>query len=257
MLSVGKRSQLCQCSGMRIVCPECHAAYQVSAMIKNAILVCHRCNTEFDSYGNKVVEESEVAQILAHQQSVAPTFGISDLNQAGMKRKPGNIWLWLSLVLISLTTIGMILHWDTWQYNAYIRGYMISADTHAPILDSDWRIVPESVHSQWLKRDDGSIILIIEGNVENQLRADLPTPEIQISFMTQTGQNYTVIQPITEPPSLDTLKATPFVSPAIDKTMVGAFAQRGFILLLEETPRSSQQFTLHALAVQRQGLTQL
>jgi len=242
---------------MRIVCPECHAAYQVSAMIKNAILVCHRCNTEFDSYGNKVVEESEVAQILAKQESVAPTFGISDLNQAGMKRKHGNIWLWLGLVLFALSAGGMAWHWDTWQYNAYIRGYMVSADSNAQVLDSDWRIVPESISSQWLKRDDDSIVLVIEGKVENQLRADLPTPEIQISFITQTGQDFNLIQPITEPPSLDALKSVPFMSPAIDTTLVPSFAQRGFMLLIEEAPRSSMQFTMHALAVQRQGKNRL
>lgn len=32
---------------MRILCPNCHAVYEVGPLIKNAVLVCHRCNTEF------------------------------------------------------------------------------------------------------------------------------------------------------------------------------------------------------------------
>jgi len=33
---------------MHISCPHCDAAYEVGPLIKNAILVCHRCHTEFN-----------------------------------------------------------------------------------------------------------------------------------------------------------------------------------------------------------------
>lgn len=242
---------------MRIVCPECHAAYQVGAMIKNAILVCHRCNTEFDSYGNKIVEESEISQILSQQQSVAPTFGIHELKQAGLQKHHAHIWVWMSLVLLALSAAGLVWHWPTWQYHADIRGYLVGTQPQQTVLDRDWLILPESVHSQWLVRDDKSIVLIIEGKVRNQLNTPLPAPEIQISFNTQTGQDYTLIQAITEPPSLSTLQASPFISPPVDSTRIRSLGERGFILLIKDTPRSSQQFVMHALAVQRRGQTNL
>ncbi|MDX8396621.1 MAG: hypothetical protein R8K22_09425 [Mariprofundaceae bacterium] len=37
-----------QHGGMRIVCPHCQATYQIDTLIRNAMLVCHRCKNEFD-----------------------------------------------------------------------------------------------------------------------------------------------------------------------------------------------------------------
>ncbi len=242
---------------MRVVCPECFASYQVDAAIKNAVLVCHKCNTEFDSYGQKIIAGDATTQPFQTQEEQAPTFGLKDLAQSGLNKRKPHVWLWMSLVLLLVIASGVAFNWQVWSHHGVFRGYQLQLQPESPVLDSDWEIQASSVHSQWLKRDDGSLALIVEGEVSNRLSIPLPPPEIQVTFITQTGQNNKVVQPITEPANMDMLKASPFVSPPVDKTAVFPLGSRGFILVLEDVPLSTQNIMLHALAVQRQGNPQL
>ncbi|HID37131.1 MAG TPA: hypothetical protein EYP39_07150 [Ghiorsea sp.] len=242
---------------MRVICPECFASYQIEAVVKNAVLVCHKCDTEFDGFGNKVVAGDATSQLFQAQEEHAPTYGIKDLAQSGMQKKKQHAWLWMSLILLILTTAGIANHWHLWSHHGVFRGYFLQVQQGSPVLDSDWQVTPDSVHSQWLKRDDGSLALVVEGEVRNLLSIPLPPPEVKVTFITQTGQNDEIIQPITEPASLAVLKASPFVSPAVDKTSVFPLGSRGFILVLEDVPLSTQNIELHALAVQRKGQSKL
>jgi len=242
---------------MRIVCPECHAAYKVGAIIKNAILVCHRCQTEFDTMGNRIVEDNETAKIFKAQEEAAPTFGISDLLQSGMQSKKDHIWIFMILVLIVISASGIAMRWQHWQYNSFVRAIQMEVSPTTPILDRDWLIIPDSIHSQWLTRADQSLVLWIEGRVQNLVTSSLPAPEIKITFVTQTGKNVEVVQAITEPGDINAYQAVPFVSPPVDEIPVPAQGTRGFILLIEDAPHSTQHILLHALAVQKKGATTL
>lgn len=242
---------------MRIVCPNCHAAYKVDAVIKNAILVCHKCNTEFDTYGNKVTEESETTQQFKKLEENAPTFGLYDMVQSGVNNRNSQIWLAMSIVLSLIIITGVISRWDHWQYNSFARAFELRTDLSAKIIDRDWRIIPDSVSMHWLERDDKSFVLLVEGEVENLVSTLLPAPEIRLTFVTQTGKNIVLTQPITEPTELATFKAVPFSSPAIDKVPVAATGSRGFLLLVEDPPLSTQHVLLHAFAVQRKGASML
>jgi len=242
---------------MRIVCPECHAAYQVGAVIKNAILVCHRCDTEFDTYGNKIAPENETQQIFKNQEENAPTFGLSDLMQSGMKGQKEQVWLWLFLVLLTLSVLGIAMQWQHWQFSGVVRAIEIETQTPAEVLDRDWRILPESVDSQWLKREDDSLVLIISGKVENQVATSLSPPEIRVTFNTQIGENIVMTMPITEPADIKTLKTVPFSSPPVDNTPVSMLKSRGFMLLIENAPQTTQHILLHAIATQHSSQAKL
>ena len=242
---------------MRIVCPECHAAYQVGAIIKNAILVCHRCQTEFDTMGNRIVEENETSQIFKAQEEAAPTYGISDLAASGLQGRRGQIWSFMILVLLVLSCAGAALRWQHWQFNTFVRAIQMEISPSTPILDRDWNILPDSIQSQWLTRDDQSLALMIEGKVQNLVSSSLPAPEIKVTFVTQTGKNIDMVQPITEPAEVSTYQSVPFVSPAVDAVPVPAQGERGFILLIEDAPLSTQHILLHALAVQKKGAAKL
>jgi len=242
---------------MRIVCPECHAAYKVGPLIKNAILVCHRCETEFDTFGNKITAHNETAQIFKHQENTAPTFGLHDLIQSGMKTRQAYIWLWMILILLIIAAVGLNIRWQHWQFNGFVRAYQVEVSNQTEVLDRDWKVPPETVHSQWLTRDDQSLVLIIEGQVESLVAAELPAPEVKVTFVTQTGKDISFTQAITEPAELKILQSAPFVSPPLDKTPVSALGTRGFLLLIEDAPRSTQHILLHALAVQKKGANKL
>ena len=242
---------------MRIVCPECHAAYQVGAIIKNAILVCHRCNTEFDTYGNKITEGNETAEVFKKQEEHAPTFGVKDLIQSGMGGKKEQVWLWMILILLALMLAGITVQWEHWKFNSISRAVNIEINQDAPILDRDWKIIASTIQSQWLKRKDGSLALVIEGQVQNPVGTALPPPEIKITFVTQVGQNIEMVSPITEPADLRTLQEVPFISPPVDKTFVPMFKSRGFLLLVENAPQAVQHILLHALPTQRKSTAPL
>lgn len=242
---------------MRIVCPECHAAYQVGAMIKNAILVCHRCNTEFDTYGNKIAEGNATAEVFKKQEEHAPTFGIKDLIQSGMNGKKGHVWLWMILILLALIFTGIAVQWEHWKLNSMARAVSIEIQQDAPVLDRDWKIIANTVQNQWLKRKDDSLALVIEGQVQNLVGTALPPPEIKITFVTQIGKNIEMVLPMTEPADLEALQNVPFISPPVDKTPVSMLATRGFLLLIEDAPQATQHILLHAIATQRQSAQKL
>jgi len=242
---------------MRIVCPECHAAYQVGAIIKNAILVCHRCQTEFDTMGNRIVKENETSKIFKAQEEAAPTFGISDLLQSGMQTQKDRIWVFMVLLLIVISAAGAAIRWQHWQYNGFVRAIQMEVSPTTPVLDRDWLIIPDSIHARWLTRDDQSLVLWIEGRVQSLVNTSLPTPEVKITFVTQTGKNVEVIQAITEPADIQTYQAVPYVSPPVDEIPVPSRGTRGFILLIEDAPHSTQHILLHALAVQKKGAVTL
>jgi len=247
---------LCKYCRMRIVCPECQAAYNLGPMIKNAILVCHKCNTEFDTYGHRITAHNPVQQVFKAQEAAAPTFGLHDLMQSGMNNSRPYIWLWMILVLLFLSAVGSAVRWEHWQLQGTIRGFSLQAEEDAPVQDRDWRILPETVSTQWLEREDHSLALLVEGRVQNMVNLALPLPEIQLLFITQTGENIENIQVITEPAGIATLQAVPFTSPPIDEMPVVGLGQRGFMLLVEDAPDSTVHILLHALAVQRQGMQQ-
>jgi len=250
MLSVGKLHNLCQSRAMRIVCPECHAVYKLGAIIKNAILVCHRCNTEFDTYGHRITDGSQTAAIFKKQEEHAPTFGIQDLAQSGMNNQRKSILSWMILVLILLSVAGIAVQWQHWQWHGLTRAINLETDNTQLILDRDWHILPETVRSQWLTRDDQSTVLIVSGEVASLVYTAMPVPDIKITFMTQTGENQEVIQAITEPADMPTLSSAPFISPPVDIIPIPALGQRGFLLLIENVPMYTQHMILHAIAVQ-------
>ncbi|MDX8382932.1 MAG: hypothetical protein R8M45_02550 [Ghiorsea sp.] len=226
-------------------------------MIKNAILVCHRCDTEFDTYGNTIVEDSEAKKIFKAQEDAAPTFGLHDLIQSGMRSRNQHIWLWMVLVLLVLSAVGLSLRWEHWQLQSSIRGYSLQTHQSALILDRDWHISPNSVSTQWLKREDKSIVLLIEGQVENMVNTALPLPEIQMIFVSQMGQKTEKIEVITEPANIPTMQAVPFASPPIDTLPVSGLNKRSFMLLIEDVPDSSAHILLHAKATQRPSIKSL
>jgi len=235
---------------MRIVCPECHAAYQVGAIIKNAILVCHRCNTEFDTYGNRIVDGDETSQIFEKQAQHAPTTGVKDLIQSGMRKKHTRVWLWMLLILAAIGIAGVVTQWPYWKHSSLVRGISITVNPETPIMDSDWSILAETVQAHWLKREDNSLVLLVEGEVKNRTGASLPPPEIRITFVTQIGENIIKTLPITEPADMKTLKAVPFMSPPVDTTPVPMLGSRGFLLLIEDAPQATRHILLHAVAMQ-------
>jgi hypothetical protein len=301
---------------MHITCPHCSAAYEVGPVIKNALLVCYRCHTEF-TVGETLVEEKNDPLVTTEQEASLPLFehaepkspegsevdepsegqqqegpvseekvrapepesvaekGVVsktavDIEPAEVKervegsesskedakaplppaRKSAVIWPWLIFILLLIGGSGVWHKQDAWLDHPWVRSVLINMHLPVEVRDKDWRIVPESVHGQWLTRDDQSRILMIEGRVANQLYCELSPPRIQVHFFDDSGLDQVlgkVTLAITEPPGIEQVKHAPFEMPDIDRVPVEAQGERGFFLVLDSLPERTADFTLTAV----------
>ncbi|HKI60891.1 MAG TPA: MJ0042-type zinc finger domain-containing protein [Mariprofundaceae bacterium] len=272
---------------MRIACPHCQAAYQIESAPAGAVFVCHRCGSEFSARDEETEtppgtpadeqlslfggqqdhqhpadtpppETAPDTPADLHQPETAPAFDAADTvtYQAGLaaeddapKADNKHIWPWLVGVLIVSIIAGFWLQKDEWLDNRWFRSTAINLGLPLEMRDKDWRVIPESVHAQWIIRDDRSRALLIEGRVENLLASDLPAPKIEVTFFNQDKPDEILLSKkleITLPPAMTTVRHAPFILPDRDIIPVSALGQRGFILLLESLPANTGDFALTA-----------
>jgi len=332
---------------MHISCPHCKAAYEIGTPIKNAVLVCHRCHTEF-RMDEGVIEHSR-EDAAEPSESSLPLFERTDSRQRQAENEAGNIpveppaqgeetsdneedsgipvpaflagkdeyaeqirrenmpipdpavavrgarhkesiaqtekpvsmtplttdevaedgtpsleatstegplppartdvviWPWLIVILLVIGTIGFWYKKDTWLDQPWFRSVMINMHLPVEVRNKDWFIVPSSVQGHWLKRDDGSQVLVIQGRIENRLFCELQPPRILVRFFDDSGITDSLgeqLLPITEPPAMEQVKHAPFVMPSRDMVPVEAQGQRGFFLVVESLPERTADFTL-------------
>ncbi len=160
------------------------------------------------------------------------------------------IWPWLIVILLMIGGSGFWYKQDVWLDHPWVRSVLINMHLPVQVRDRDWHIIPESVHGQWLTRDDQSRVLVIEGRVANRLYSELSPPQIQVQFFDDSGLDQIlgkVTVAITEPPGIEQIKHAPFVSPEIDRVPVEAQGERGFFLVLDSLPERTADFTLTAV----------
>ena len=178
----------------------------------------------------------------------------NDTNPLPPARKTAAIWPWLFFILLIIGGSGFWYKQDVWLDHAWVRSTLINMHLPVEVRDKDWQIVPESVHGQWLTRDDNSSILMIEGRVANRLFCELSPPMIQVNFFDDSGLDRILGEttlPITEPPSIEQVKHAPFEMPNIDRVPVEAQGERGFFLVIDSLPDRTADFTLTAVVIKR------
>jgi len=166
-------------------------------------------------------------------------------------RRTASIWPWLFGLLIIIAAAGFWVNKDSWIADPWLRSVMLNVGVPVQLQDSDWRVVPASVSAQWIKRDDGKHVLVIEGRVENLLQSEVAPPNIRLKLFATDDRNrllreYTL--PITQPPLLDAIRQAPFSAPPEDTVPLTALGSRGFILVLEDSPDEMGDFTLGPVA---------
>ncbi len=162
-------------------------------------------------------------------------------------RRGPRIWPWLAAMLIAIAGAGFYVQKDQWLANPALRGMLANLHLPLPPRDDDWQVEPASVLAQWIRRDDGSRVLVIEGKVKNRLDADLPPPAIEIVFFDPDAPDQVLerrVLPITAPPSLEAIRHAPWSPPPVDDIPVPARGERAFVLVLERLPERTGDFTL-------------
>jgi len=281
-----KRCWTVQHPAMHVVCPHCQAAYQLEGVDEGTILVCHRCGTEF-GFG----QPPEGARIIGGEQpdqnkdeeplplfSANPTFQESghddgaeepskeatesassmeevsedeDTPLSPPPRASARIMPWLLTILLVIAAAGFWSGHDAWLDDPWLRSVLINAGLPVEVRDKDWRIQPESVQAQWVKRDDGSQVLVIEGRVKNLLHCELAPPAIHFSIFAKDDPEHLLLQrdlPVSQPPLMVAIRRAPYIAPPGDRVPVTALGDRGFVLVLEGLPKNAGDFTLTPIA---------
>jgi len=216
-------------SAMHVTCPQCHATYELKDDIQHVLLVCHRCQTEFTTDDEKK----------------APPTPIDTLHPAP-QRKQVRLWPWLTVVLLIIAGFGVQYNQTTWIQHPWVRN--ILAQFHYPLhtQSSDWLILRNQSHRQWMIRQDGSKILILTGHIQNRLNAPQRPPQLIIHFYEapNTRPLQSITMPITMQPNLPQIRHAPYISPKIDHTPIPAHAKREFTLVFEHVPEQSREFSI-------------
>ena len=154
-------------------------------------------------------------------------------------------------MFLVIAGLGLWTQRDAWLDDPKARATLINLGLPLAIRDKDWRIPPASVHAEWVRRDDGSQVLVIEGKVENRLEAELPPPYIHVTVFDRMRPDRALVErtlPITEPPLMATIRRAPFAPPPEDALPVAPLGERGFVLVLEGLPDNAGEFALSPAA---------
>jgi len=162
-------------------------------------------------------------------------------------RASARIMPWLLTIMLIIAAAGFWFRHDAWLDDPWLRSVLINAGLPVAVRDKDWRIQPESVQAQWVKRDDGSQVLVIEGRVKNLLQCELAPPAIRFSIFAKDDPEHLLLRlelPVSQPPLMIAIHHTPYVVPPEDHVPVSALGDRGFVLVLEGLPKNAGDFTL-------------
>jgi len=266
---------------MHVICPKCQAGYRLNEQDEGTILVCHRCGHEFPMPAESAPEpvaapmKEPAAGIDTFQEAPAPAREehasaetsiepgpgiVPEQVAAGIEahamaeppaRKGPSLWPWLLIILLAAATAGFWINRDAWLSDPWLRSVLINMDVPLEARATDWRVIPESVQTQWLRRDDGKQVLVIEGRVKNLLQSELPPPNLELRLFAAADTGRVIserILPITQPPLLGAIRHAPYSTPPKDTVPVSALGSRGFILVLEDAPESLGNFILQPAA---------
>ncbi len=221
---------------MLVTCPKCQASYHLEDHLLHAVLVCHRCHTEFTP----------------DKQQQSPNTPSEAAKQPTLQRKKSSILPWLTIVLLTIAAAGLYYYQSTWLQQPWLR--QILASVHYPLTPqaSDWHIVQHDALRQWVTRQDGSKVLVLSGYIRNTLPAPQLPPKLQVRFFDIPGaapiQRMTLS--ITRPPDAPRIHHAPYTPPKNDRTPIAAHGKRAFTLVIEHVPEHSREVSIRVFPLQ-------
>ncbi|MDQ6954541.1 MAG: hypothetical protein Q9M20_03770 [Mariprofundaceae bacterium] len=236
---------------MFVSCPQCKAQYLLEANIKNVILICHRCDTEFSSEPD-IKDGAHSPNIAARPElrldSGNEVLAVMPLPEKMVLPKRGKVrvWPWLILVLLCAAGLGIWNNQNQWLSQPWVRSLMMNVKLPITPEARDWELVEESLNSQWVDRQDGSRVLVVSGYIHNRLLSDQIPPSLRVRFfdVPHSSAVDTRSVAIYEPPSLVAIQHAPYLPPPIDQVPVSAGGQRAFTLILENIPEQYQEISM-------------
>jgi len=158
---------------------------------------------------------------------------------------------WLLAMALLITVVGLWSTHDAWLDNPWLRSVLINTGLPLQVRNKDWHIQPKSVQAQWIRRNDGSRVLVIEGRVKNMLQCEIIPPAIHFSIFARGDPKHLLLERkllISQPPLMSDIRHAPYVTPPQDHVPVTALSERSFVLVLGGLPENAGDFALSAIA---------
>jgi len=224
---------------MQFTCPHCQTQYDIDSDITASTCTCHRCGGEFTPL-NAAQAPTNPDQPAEH--------GLALDHPEFMRARPSpSLWPWLLAMLVLLVSSSFWFQNDTWVNNLWLRSQLQRMGIPLALRDIDWHIEPASVHTRWLKRDNGDKVLMLQGVIHNRLSTPMPLPRIRITFFSAVAPDNAlqsslihIIRPTTE----HAIQTAAFLNPAWDLSPVPANSPYRFMMLVQHVPESMADFSL-------------
>jgi len=229
-----------QHAAMHVTCPQCHATYELKDDVHHALLVCHRCQTEFAMDGMSVSTEPTLSD-----QKIIPENPM-DMMRPAPQRKKARIWPWLTAVLLIIIGLGLQYNQALWQQQVWLRNILIQFHYPLQTQANDWRISGGQSHRQWVTRQDGSRVLMLTGSIQNRLDAPQLPPQLIVQFydVSNTSPMQSDVVPISMPTNIPQIRHAPYIAPDKDLRPIPAHGQREFTLVFEHVPEQSREISI-------------
>ena len=253
---------------MLITCPSCQKPIDIETEDELESLICSQCGSEFSPLSDEPqTPDQRQPWIYSPDLFASPPF-LSTRDQTENEavtihenthsdesseliapvREQAHLWPWFFTALLVVTLAGIWTQQEAWLDNRWMRSTLINLTLPLENREKDWLILPQSVKSEWVIRDDNSRVMVISGTIKNLLASSMPYPDIEVTFYANQQPDRalaTISLPITEKPAAKSIVQTPFVSPKALKH-AAASSQTEFILVIESMPDGTGDFTLSA-----------
>lgn len=252
---------------MYTVCPACQKPIDIENDIELTSITCSQCGSEFSPQPDESTPYQRQPWIYTPDLFASPpflnkrdcaeneaaatfeeTYSNEDSELIAPVREQPRLWPWLFSALLILTLAGIWSQQEAWLDNRWMRSTLINLTLPLENRDKDWLILPQSVKSQWVLRDDNSRVMVISGSIKNLLSSSMAYPDIEVTFYANHQPDRelaTMRLPVTETPAAKSISRIPFVSPkALNNA--AAQSQTDFVIVVESEPAGAGDFTLEA-----------
>ena len=250
---------------MFIYCPSCQKTEDIDPDAEPDVLICSQCDSDISI----PTEESEHTAQKPHWEHASNLFAspplLSNIDSsegrendpadeqideplelAAPTREKAHLWPWFFSALLIMTVVGIWTQKEVWLDNRWMRSSLINLSLPLENRAKDWLILPQSVQTRWVTRDDKSRVMVVSGSIRNLLTASMPYPGIEITFFSKNQPDIALgerVLPLTDKPDLKAISQSPFVAAKALK-IAKQRSETEFVMVIESVPEGTGDFTL-------------
>ena len=257
---------------MFISCPSCQNKQDIDPDVEPTNLLCSQCDSDI-SIQTEETEHADQKPLWIHGSNLfaSPPFLRKTDNSENEENEPSDpplfptdkqideplelaapirervhLWPWFFSALLTLTAVSIWTQKEVWLDNRWMRSTLSNLALPLENREKDWLILPQSVRTEWITRDDNSRAMVVSGYIKNLLASSMLYPDIEITFFSNLQPDLTLgkrVLPLTGKPDFKAISQSPYVAPETLK-MAKESSETEFVMVIESVPDGTGDFTL-------------